>query len=316
MARRVTVGGARGRGARAGRAAAVAKEVVVQEERRLAVSSVEEDLMAGAKVPLPGPLAPGPEAARTLSAEGAVHLGGVLAPELADALRDDIDERLGAAGTSVRLGGAKNRFDLKLELAGHMRAAVMDALHRGGLASVLMEVAPDAFLAELGVLVSFPGAPRQPIHPDTVCTGSADERPIYTTFVALQDVTDAMGPTTIIPGTHNLPAHEELCGIEEDTHRALLLERPSFDATMRKGDAVIFDSRTLHCGGENSVEGGTRRAQLYVSVQSPVPGASALPPAPQRRTDPSAYSILARYHNRFRLRDSRDWRDDDAAGLP
>ena len=40
------------------------------------------------------------------------------------------------------------------------------AMGRGGLSKVLELVAgPEAYLAELGALVAFPGAIRQPVHP-------------------------------------------------------------------------------------------------------------------------------------------------------
>lgn len=58
----------------------------------------------------------------------------------------------------------------------------------------------DALLVELGVIASHPGAEQQTIHSDVDYDG--DARRVYTSFVALQDVTLEMGPTCIWPATH------------------------------------------------------------------------------------------------------------------
>jgi ectoine hydroxylase-related dioxygenase (phytanoyl-CoA dioxygenase family) len=118
-------------------------------------------------------------------------------------------------------------------------------------------------------MVSEPGARRQPVHPDTPCgaaplAGGEEPPPVVVTgFVALQDVTRAMGPTLLWRGTHTVAAHaaweEEKVGFLERT--------PSHVALLSRGDMLLFDSRALHCGGENSAADGQRRRLFYFSFK-------------------------------------------------
>ena len=66
--------------------------------------------------------------------------------------------------------------------------------------------AAGALFKELSVLISDPGAPRQQLHPDnayqTIC-------PLYTVFIALQDITTEMGPTVFLPRTNTQQCHED-----------------------------------------------------------------------------------------------------------
>ena len=286
--------------------------VTAQERERARVQEIETQLMMPPKVPIPSPIAitDADEARRAssmLQTDGCVHLQGLLGPEECKEIISEVNYRLDLAGQNARLGGAKSRYDLKLPLEGACYLAVQRAMGKGGLAQMLENVATgEAYLAELGVLVSEPGAVRQPIHPDTVSHGG-NEQPIYSTFIAVQDVTPAMGPTCLIPGTNNPVDHALACGVDHESQRQLLRERPNIDATLKAGDGLTFDSRTLHAGGFNHPEDGKRRILFYVSVQRAVEGETELPPAPERRTAPSAYSILRDYHNRFQLKDYKRW---------
>ena len=65
----------------------------------------------------------------------------------------------------------------------------------------------DATLHEISSLVADPGAPRQCIHADTIVLPcpqypDASMAPLYTFFMALQDVEDDMGHTLFLPATH------------------------------------------------------------------------------------------------------------------
>ncbi len=64
---------------------------------------------------------------------------------------------------------------------------------------------PNAALHELSCMYAQPGAPRQCVHADTIvlpCPQYPDVTmaPLYTFFVALQDVEDAMGHTQVSEG--------------------------------------------------------------------------------------------------------------------
>ena len=78
---------------------------------------------------------------------------------------------------------------------------------------------------------------------------------LITGFVALQDVTEAMGPTLIVPCTANKVAHMEV--YEALNPAALTAALQKYQArghvcTLRAGDMVLMDSRALHLGGGSS----------------------------------------------------------------
>ena len=143
----------------------------------------------------------------------------------------------------------------------------------------------DIILYELSSLISEPGSPRQPIHPDNPYQ---DVPPLFTVFIALQDITIGMGPTCFIPRSHSKEAHEEY---NESVPRRdeFLRNSRSVVALLGAGDGSLFDSRTMHCGGANldrlpSSEvddvnidgddgcgrgGGATRVLLYMSFRNP-----------------------------------------------
>ena len=117
-----------------------------------------------------------------------------------------------------------------------------------------------ARLCEFAALVSDPGSARQPVHPDT---NYRRDRCVVTSFVALQDVAADMGPTVFIPGSHTASAH--LAFREAGERGGAALEAPHGVATLGTGDATVFDSRLLHCGGGN--ESDRRRVLFYFSFE-------------------------------------------------
>jgi hypothetical protein len=117
----------------------------------------------------------------------------------------------------------------------------------------------DASFYELAALVSDRGAASQRVHPDTV---HQPQCPLYTCFVALQDTDAAMGCTHFIKGSHTQGAHHSLRHTRED----FLAEADYSQATLRKGDAVVMDSRLFHFGGANEAR---RRKMLYFTLLHP-----------------------------------------------
>ena len=77
-----------------------------------------------------------------------------------------------------------------------------------------------------------------------------------------------MGPTTFLPRTHTAAAHAEF-----DDHvnqrDSMLENRPNVVALLKAGEAALFDSRTMHCGGANEILDGSSRVVLYVSFRNP-----------------------------------------------
>ncbi|KAJ1455975.1 hypothetical protein M885DRAFT_518879 [Pelagophyceae sp. CCMP2097] len=224
---------------------------------------------------LPGgrhaPLAPPPDGvAVALAADGVARVDSALSKGSALRLRDFcIAERQDAAAAvgageplgrrfSERVLVRLNRCDLLLPLDGPGGDVVLSALrellaHGTTLGDSLDSVVgAGAMLYECAALISDKGAPRQVAHPDV----SWSEVPLtFTVFVALQDVDAKLGPTLFLPGTHVEAAHAAFYGGAE-VKDSLLREAATRTATLRAGDASIFDSRTLHCGTRN--DGGPR----------------------------------------------------------
>uniref|UniRef100_A0A7S1TKN7 Uncharacterized protein n=1 Tax=Erythrolobus australicus TaxID=1077150 RepID=A0A7S1TKN7_9RHOD len=153
----------------------------------------------------------------------------------------------------------KNRWDLKLAYEEPVQSSLKDCV--SSVQTELLQLCgSDAKLVELAALVSDPGSTRQPVHPDTAFR---DTPSVYTCFVALQDVRPNMGPTLFIPGSNNAEAQKDFQ--EAGERGGPVLQRPFELALLSRGDASLFDSRTLHCGTEN--DSLQRRVLFYFSFQ-------------------------------------------------
>ena len=99
------------------------------------------------------------------------------------------------------------------------------------------------------------GSDRQQIHPDLP---HRTEAPLYVIFLALQDVSEAMGPTTFLLGTHT---QAERAKFEDPAQKGDQLSHADRRLSLlKKGDAVLFDARILHCGNANDEADGATRA--------------------------------------------------------
>ena len=209
--------------------------------------------------------------AKTFDDQGLLRLDGVISSETAAALLAEVnatlDRELARAGTgglpSESFGNVYckgNRYDLKLPLSGVASAALKEAT--ASMRPFLSAAAggEGARLCEFAALVSDPGSARQPVHPDT---NYRRDRCVVTSFVALQDVSESMGPTVFIPGSHTASAH--LAFREAGEVGGPALAAPHGVATLSTGDATVFDSRLLHCGGGNASE--KRRVLFYFSFE-------------------------------------------------
>jgi len=243
-----------------------------------------------------------------LKADGVARLNGVLSPATACSLRLEVLRRRDVARAEIAEEGAdwrssfadvllKNkRCDLLLPLKGArgVQLALRELLvcgnpalakdEAGGnaaetplFAAISCAVGEDAVLYEFACLISEPGSPRQPVHPDNPFQ---EQTPLLTCFVGLQDIKPSMGPTVFLPGTHTAAAHQAFDalapGTTGDGYRlgsrdAFLSSSRSVEALLGAGDAALFDSRTLHCGGANleGDKGGGERAIFYLSFRNP-----------------------------------------------
>ena len=114
------------------------------------------------------------------------------------------------------------------------------------------------------------GAQRQQIHADTPYQKVP---PLFCAFIALQDITLAMGPTCFIPGTHKRTAMRKQFdnGLFDGGRSEMLAAARAEYALLSAGDAAFFDMRTLHAGMENLAEedGGAPRYYLVLTFLNP-----------------------------------------------
>ncbi len=89
-------------------------------------------------------------------------------------------------------------------------------------------------------------------------------KPLYTIFVALQDITDDMGHTVFYSRTHTTEAHKmwALAQKKVDSPKYLQTQN-AFKSELKKGDVSIFDSRLLHCGMANKSQPPHDRRVLF-----------------------------------------------------
>lgn len=205
--------------------------------------------------------------------DGLALVTNVLSTDSSQRLLMYVQERLAearaleACGATPLFGDVlcrKHRYDLMLRADAQ---PVADAI-----SETLCSIAPcverllgqGTVLYECSALVSDPGAPRQEIHPDTPFCQS----PVaLTAFISLQDVTEDMGPTVFLPRSHTEACHEAYHSENATDLEDVLRSHPCVTGIMRCGDAIVFDSRLLHCGSAN--RSMRRRVLFYLSFRRP-----------------------------------------------
>lgn len=148
-----------------------------------------------------------------------------------------------------------------------VRSALKEAFQ--SLQPLLQEtVTLDGVVHEVSCLIAEPGAPRQNIHADTIVLPcpqypDASMEPMYTFFIAMQDLDDEMGQTIFCPKTHTPEIHL-LWNSNQRQKEMLLGTRDVVQSGLKKGDVSIFDSRILHCGSANN--SNKRRVLFYFTL--------------------------------------------------
>lgn len=223
---------------------------------------------------------------KLLVRDGAVSIPNVLSSASADALLAFInmesdkskrevtegivpfDSRFGGVNCRGQDGLFGRRQDMYLPMSEPIvRDAMSEVMTQ--LQPLLLEtVTADGMLHEFSSFVADPGAPRQCIHADTIVLPcpqfpQASMEPLYTIFIALQDIEDDMGHTVFLPQTHTPEAH--LLWNTDQRKKEKFLERQNVvQSALKKGDVSIFDSRLLHCGCANT--SNKRRVLAYCTV--------------------------------------------------
>ena len=236
-------------------------------------------------------------AADILRTHGLVFLKSVVPEETCDeiladlnAICDECKETYGDAlrRTDVLLGVGDDNGDDSDDgkINGVKKALEFACKEEGGnirnILSFVEDATEDAVLVELSVLATEKGADRQVLHPDVAY--DAPHETLYSVFIALQDVTQDMGPTLFVLNSHDKQTHDQLpktkwTGKEFDVLRT----KRAVEALLKKGDAVLYNARAFHQGGENT---SGRRALLTLTFLKP-----PVPPAPTRRNKECLWSI-------------------------
>ena len=181
------------------------------------------------------------------------------------------DARFGGVNCRGLSGGPfGQRQDLWLPLSAPAVRLAARELARN-LKSLLRAVAGDQVtLHEISSIVAEPGAPRQCVHADTIVLPcpqypNVSMAPLWTFFVALQNVEDGMGHTQFLPYTHTPDAHVlwNAAARNERLKDRFIAAQPAMQSALRVGDAAAFDSRLLHCGCAN--ESQKRRVLFYLT---------------------------------------------------
>ena len=238
--------------------------------------------------------------AKLLEKLGCVSLTGALSPDSCRSLLAFVNEEnarsqaavlAGDVAFDARFGGVNCRgltthpFGVRQDLflpvsAPEVRKALTEIV--GNLSGFLAAlVGDDAMFHEISSIVAGPSSPRQCVHADTIvlpCPQYPDVsmEPLYTFFVALQDVEEGMGHTQFLPGTHSPDSHElwNAAAKSERLKGRFIALQPAQQSCLKTGDIAAFDSRVLHCGCANTTS--KQRVLFYFTLSRaqrwPLPG--------------------------------------------
>lgn len=251
-----------------------------------------------------------PHPVETFHNQGFLRLQSLLSPNTSKQLRTfilkDLDETLRSDADEhekrfSNIRERSHRWDLKLKMSPIVHAAMAEILQsrqpcgdkqeknsnndHGSdclLRSILAPLCQcaqhpeDLILAELGTLVSEPGAQHQQWHADTAHTGP-EEPDCICCFVTLQETPVSMGPTQLIPYTHMADFHQSaLCNFPPKGLMPTTVEPKSMQAGYKSpGEALLMDCRLYHRGSANThqpTEGDEnddgKRVIFYFTVRS------------------------------------------------
>lgn len=226
------------------------------------------------------------KAARVLEKNGLVFLKSVVPGDVCDRILADLNATCDEC--KEMYGDALRRTDV---LLGADDDGVKEALEfacgeKGGnirnILSFIDDATEDAVLVELSVLATEKGADRQVLHPDVAY--DAPHETLYSVFIALQDVTQDMGPTLFVLNSHDKRTHDQLPKTKwTEKEFDVLRTKTCAEALLKKGDAVLYNARAFHQGGENT---HGRRALLTLTFLKP-----PIPDEPTRRNKECLWSI-------------------------
>jgi hypothetical protein len=212
-----------------------------------------------------------------LKLKGVARLNGLLKLSLVADLRDYILTELRSSAIAAnedssninRLFGNikmtdKARWDLKLPFDSIVIDALRSILQKETILSEALQGLTDenggGEFYELSSFVTTSGAKRQVIHSDTLWS---EVPSLFTVMIALQDTDMTMGPTVFIPESIS----EEVFTKRVFDHWTEPLSGPHLYSDLNAGDAAIYDSRILHCGGANRSHEKPARVLFYFTIR-------------------------------------------------
>jgi hypothetical protein len=221
-----------------------------------------------------------------LKDDGVVRINNVLSSSLASSCHDKIQNILEMGGHVNDLDdndretsgfgnvfSRENRYDMYLRNEGVFKDALHSLLEKGSILGSLFDILFDGLpgvFHEFSALISDPGSACQPIHPDSTFTETAQ---LFTCFIALQDITQEMGPTTFLPRTHTKICHESQQATDASRYE-FLASCEYRQSLLGRGDVAIMDSRTMHYGGANISDGhgftNEQRVLMYFTIRNPL----------------------------------------------
>lgn len=236
------------------------------------------------------------EQAKVIKRDGLLRINNALSPEASDKLRQHLLDQQQIAKEETQKDPRASKVYYGVEQARKSRCDMHLSLSRGGiqtssattssatddhiLADALAEllssdgtlqpiyealVSNQGEFYELAGIITNPGSHRQMIHPDLPHQKTP---PLYVIFLALQDVTEEMGPTSFLLKSHTDKAIRIFDSGDMEAKDEQLRKADCRLALLKKGDAVLFDAGILHCGSANKSKDSTR-AMLNFSFRNP-----------------------------------------------
>eukprot|EP00931_Biecheleriopsis_adriatica_P079835 TRINITY_DN53182_c0_g1_i1.p1 TRINITY_DN53182_c0_g1~~TRINITY_DN53182_c0_g1_i1.p1 ORF type:complete len:302 (+),score=39.45 TRINITY_DN53182_c0_g1_i1:61-966(+) len=236
--------------------------------------------------------------------EGFVIIRGALPQTCTRVLRRQFEAKLHTDLTSMRyqlsrvlstsaIHSPYQRHSIVADLSEDMANALTRILsdHTEFYRHILLSPPDECELVTLGAIVSLPGSESQDVHPDIGQTNCS----LVTSFVALQDIDAAMGPTSVYPGTHSeefhalvrsmpsgAPAGIPAEGFDSYSGRSIdeLAPQGVREVTLREGDMLVMDARIHHFGSANTSDRPRYLMQLSLLSSSLKSGGGKLPQRP------------------------------------
>ncbi|KAI2498615.1 putative membrane protein (DUF2061) [Fragilaria crotonensis] len=211
------------------------------------------------------------EAVETMMIHGTSLIPKMLEVQTAKELRKYIMSRNNALTKheKIPLSQGKNRKSFGIDateapiVSEALKQVANHVLFQGLIQGLVGE---DPALTEITAITAWVGAPHQAWHQDVKADGSGIKfartfSHSYSLFIALQDTTEAMGATTLCPGTHYCTNHiDSICD-----RYGFPLSNAVPGGIWQTGDGALLNQQVWHRGAMHSDENAPERVVFIVS---------------------------------------------------